>query len=513
MAVRVRFAPSPTGELHVGNARTALFNWLYARRNRGVFVLRIEDTDVERSEARYEGQLMQDLRWLGLDWEEGPDHLPDRGGAYGPYRQSERLALYQRYARELIAAGSAYYCFCSPDELEKDRRAAQAAGRQQIYSGKCRALPPAEAISRKEAGETASVRLRVPDEPLRFEDLVSGTVEFSPDVIGDPILLRSNGTAAYNYAVVIDDGLMQITHVIRGDDHISNTPRQMAVYHALARLPSPATDGCDWRLPQFAHLSTILGPDHTRLSKRHGVTSLAHFRERGILPEALANYLALLGWAPSGGDREIFSLPELVEAFSLEQVSRSPAIFDPVKLHWMNRHYLKQSDPERVLDLAIPIFRAAGQIGESPGEDLRRWLRGVVELLLPAVDDLSQLPEQARVIFEYDAAASIANDENQQVLAEPGARQVIEGFAEQAQQDEELTVERFRAALDHVKKTTRQKGKSLFQPVRIALTGSPSGRQLDRLVPLLEAGSRLELPKPVKSCRQRLMEFQQAWQR
>ncbi len=509
MPVRVRFAPSPTGELHVGNARTALFNWLFARRNRGVFVLRIEDTDVERSEARYEGQLMEDLKWLGLDWEEGPDCVGD----CGPYRQSERLGLYQHYAQELIAAGSAYYCFCSPEDLNKERLEAQAAGSQPKYSGKCRVIPPAEAISRKKAGETASVRLRIPDEPLRFDDLVGGMVEFSPDVIGDPILLRSSGTAAYNYAVVIDDGLMQISHVIRGDDHISNTPRQVAVYQALARLPSPATDGCDWRLPQFAHLSTILGPDHTRLSKRHGVTSLAHFRERGVLPEALANYLALLGWAPSGGDREIFSLTELVEAFSLEQVSRSPAIFDSVKLHWMNRHYLKQSDPERVLDLAIPIFRAVGQIGESPGEDLRQWLREVVDLLLPAVDDLSQLPEQAGVIFNYDAAASIANEENQQVLAEPSARQVIEGFAKLAQQDGELTVERFRAVLDQVKKTTRQKGKSLFHPVRIALTGSPSGRQLDRLVPLLEAGSRLKLPTPVKSCRQRLMEFQQAWQR
>ena len=509
MPVRVRFAPSPTGELHVGNARTALFNWLFARRNRGVFVLRIEDTDVERSEARYEGQLMEDLKWLGLDWEEGPDCVGD----CGPYRQSERLGLYQHYAQELIAAGSAYYCFCSPEDLNKERLEAQAAGSQPKYSGKCRVIPPAEAISRKKAGETASVRLRIPDEPLRFDDLVGGMVEFSPDVIGDPILLRSSGTAAYNYAVVIDDGLMQISHVIRGDDHISNTPRQVAVYQALARLPSPATDGCDWRLPQFAHLSTILGPDHTRLSKRHGVTSLAHFRERGVLPEALANYLALLGWAPSGGDREIFSLTELVEAFSLDQVSRSPAIFDSVKLHWMNRHYLKQSDPERVLDLAIPIFRAVGQIGESPGEDLRQWLREVVDLLLPAVDDLSQLPEQAGVIFNYDAAASIANEENQQVLAEPSARQVIEGFAKLAQQDGELTVERFRAVLDQVKKTTRQKGKSLFHPVRIALTGSPSGRQLDRLVPLLEAGSRLKLPTPVKSCRQRLMEFQQAWQR
>ena len=358
MSVRVRFAPSPTGELHVGNARTALFNWLFARQHGGVFVLRIEDTDVERSEARFEEQLMEDLRWLGLEWDEGPDC----GGPYEPYRQSERLALYQRYTQALLAAGSAYYCFCSTEETERDRQAALAAGRQPKYSGKCRGIEPATARARREAGEAASVRLRIPDRPLRFEDLVHGVVEFPQEVIGDPILARSNGLPAYNYAVVIDDALMRITHVIRGDDHISNTPRQIAVYQALARLPRRDEADPDWQAPQFAHLSTILGPDHTRLSKRHGATSLARFREIVILPEALANYLALLGWAPSQGNREIFPLPELVQAFRLSEVSRNPAIFDLEKLRWLNRHCLKESDPERLLKLAVPVFQTAGYL-------------------------------------------------------------------------------------------------------------------------------------------------------
>lgn len=507
MSVRVRFAPSPTGELHVGNARTALFNWLFARKSGGVFVLRIEDTDVERSEERFEEQLLEDLRWLGLDWEEGPDV----GGPYGPYRQSDRIAIYQRYAQEVVASGGAYYCFCSAEEVERERKAAQAAGRQPKYSGRCRAIPPETAQARRQAGEPASVRLRIPDHPLRFLDCVHGRVEFPQEVIGDPILLRSNGLPAYNFAVVIDDALMRITHVIRGDDHISNTPRQVAVYEALALLPRSSPSDPEWKLPEFAHLSTILGPDHTRLSKRHGATSLANFRESGILPEALANYLALLGWAPSQGNREIFALPELIQAFSLKEVSRNPATFDREKLRWLNRHYLKESDPARVVTLALPFFQASGCVGESADEAVRRWLQGVVDLLLSSVDELSQLPAQAAVFFEYDAPASLRRAENQEVLAEAGARRVAESFLAIALAEGEFSTDRFHSILERVKAETKQKGKNLFHPVRVALTGSASGPQLDRLIPLLEAGSPLNLPKPVKSCRSRLEEFRQAW--
>ncbi|HEX3094607.1 MAG TPA: glutamate--tRNA ligase, partial [Candidatus Angelobacter sp.] len=290
--VRVRFAPSPTGHIHLGNVRTALFNWLFARQKGGTFILRIEDTDLERSEARYETQLIEDLKWLGLDWDEGPDV----GGPYPPYRQSDKMDVYRGYAERLIKEQKAYYCFCTAEELERDRQQAMAEQRQPNYSGKCRNIDPAEAERRRAAGEPAAIRLQIPERPIRFHDIVRGDLEFSNEVVSDPIIVRSSGMPTYNYVVVIDDADMKITHVVRGDDHISNTPKQVAVYEALG-LP----------VPEFAHLSTILGPDRERLSKRHGATSVASFRDMGVLPEALMNYLALLGWAPSGGDREIFS--------------------------------------------------------------------------------------------------------------------------------------------------------------------------------------------------------------
>ncbi len=332
--VRVRFAPSPTGYVHVGNARTALFNWLFARRHGGAFVLRIEDTDVERSEERYEQQLLDDLKWLGLDWDEGPD----KGGPFGPYRQSERTAFYEKHSTQLIDQGHAYFCFCSPEQLEAERQQALKAGLQPKYSGRCRARPREEAKCKVEEGEPAAVRLKITGETFVWNDLVHGLVSFASDVIGDFILVRSDGHPAYNYAVVVDDHLMRITHVIRGDDHISNTPRQLAVYQAFG-----------WEPPAFAHLSTILGPDRTRLSKRHGATSVQNFREQGILPEALRNYLLLLGWSAQDGKTEILSTQDMIAQFSLDRINKSPAVFDSDKLDWMNRLYLSQSAPEQIL--------------------------------------------------------------------------------------------------------------------------------------------------------------------
>jgi glutamyl-tRNA synthetase/nondiscriminating glutamyl-tRNA synthetase len=497
MLVRVRFAPSPTGHLHVGNARTALFNWLFARSQGGVFVLRIEDTDVERSEARFEPQLMDDLRWFGLNWDEGPDI----GGPHAPYRQSERIELYRLYAEKLIEAGAAYYCFCSPEQLEADRQAALAEGRQPMYSGRCRQFDPAEARTRQAAHEPALVRLRIPPRPIQFIDLVHGPVEFTHEVIGDPVLLRSDGTPAYNYAVVIDDHLMEITHVIRGDDHLSNTPRQVAVYEALG-----------WTPPKFAHLSTILGSDHTRLSKRHGATSVAIFRDMGVLPEALMNHLALLGWAQSETNREIFSRDELVRAFRLDQVSKNPAVFNPEKLNWLNRHYLKQADPERVLALATQVFREAGLLPAQMDVPVREWLRRVVELLLPSVDHVSQLPARADLIFEYDARAALQFAPNLEVLREAGAGDVLGSFLKHALAGGDLTLERYQEVLGQVKRETHQKGKALFRPVRVAITGYPSGPDLNKLMAILAEGSRLDLPRRVRSPRQRLEEFAAAYQ-
>jgi nondiscriminating glutamyl-tRNA synthetase len=495
--VRVRFAPSPTGQLHIGNVRTALFNWLFARQKRGSFILRIEDTDVERSEARYETQLLEDLKWLGLDWDEGPDV----GGPYPPYRQSDRMEIYQENAQRLVREQKAYYCFCTPEELERERQQAMAENRQPIYSGKCRRLDPAEAGRRRTAGEPAAIRLKIPEHPIKFHDIVRGDVEFSNEVVSDPIIVRSGGMPVYNYVVVIDDAAMKITHVIRGDDHLSNTPKQVALYEALGL-----------GVPEFAHLSTILGPDRERLSKRHGATSVANFREMGILPEALMNYLALLGWAPSGGDREIFPRQELIKEFDLRRVTPSPAIFDTEKLYWLNRHYIKQSAPERMYPLGSAFFQRAGLLPNDLNGNIGRWAGRLVDLLVPYVDRLDQLPERAGIVFRFDAAAAVSRPENAEVFSAPGAGQVIQAFSRRAAAESPLTVERFNAIMDEVKTETGTKGKDLFHPVRVVLIGAHSGPGFDKLIPLIEEGSRLPLPAHVKSVRERVQEFMQAWE-
>lgn len=490
--VRVRFAPSPTGQLHIGNVRTALFNWLFARQQGGTFILRIEDTDIERSEARYETQLMEDLKWLGIDWDEGPDV----GGPYPPYRQSDKTDVYRSYAERLIREQKAYYCFCTAEELEREREHAMAEQRQPNYSGKCRKIDPAEAERRRAAGEPAAIRLKIPERPIRFHDIVRGNVEFSNEVVGDPIIIRSSGVPIYNYVVVIDDADMKVTHVIRGDDHISNTPKQVAVYEALG-LP----------VPEFAHLSTILGPDRERLSKRHGATSMANFREMGILPEALMNYLALLGWAPTGGDREIFPKDELIKEFSLERVTPSPAVFDTEKLYWLNRHYIKQSPPERIRQMGTEMLQHAGLLPANLSSAITNWANSVVDLLAPYVDKLGQLPEKAKIIFSNDPAAAMALPDNTEAFANDKAKAVAQAFAKRVASESPLTPERFKTIMDEIKAETGAKGKDLFHPVRIMLIGSHSGPDFNKLIPLLEDGSRLDLPVHVKSVSERVAEF------
>ena len=474
-------------------------------------VLRIEDTDVDRSEARFEDQLIADLKWLGLDWDEGPD----LGGPFGPYRQSDRLGIYREHAERLVNERKAYLCFCTEEELQRERERAAAEHRQPIYSGKCRGIDPAEAARRRAAGELCAIRLRIPEHPIHFHDIVHGEVEFSNEVVSDPIILRSSGMPVYNYVVVIDDALMKITHVIRGDDHLSNTPKQVALYEALG-----------WPVPEFAHLSTILGGDRERLSKRHGATSIANFRDMGVLPEALVNYLALLGWAPPGGTREIFSLQELVKEFSLERVTPSPAVFDMEKLYWLNRHYIKQAVPERMEKLALSYYtRAIGRelsnqyvepMTDYPwSPDVVNWCGSITRMLAPSVDRFDQLPERASLIFKYDAHAALANPDNAEVLAWPQTDAVLARFTFKVLEDESaqegrLTPEQFKKIVNEVKAESGAKGKELFHPIRIAITGSHSGPEFDKLIPILEAGSHLPLPRHVKSVRERVEEFARA---
>ena len=487
---RVRFAPSPTGLLHVGNARTALYNWLFARRVGGTFILRIEDTDLERSEARYETQLIKDLRWLGLDWDEGPGLAAGEPemGSFGPYRQSKRLAIYAEHTERLLAEGNAYRCFCTTEELEVERARAVAEHGPQVYSGRCRALQSAEIEKNLAAGKPFSVRLKIGTEPLRFHDLVHGPVEFAAEAVSDPILVRSAtsisaGVPVYNYVVTIDDALMQITHVIRGDDHISNTPKQVAIYEAFG-----------WPVPEFAHLSTILGADRERLSKRHGATSIATFREMGYLPEALVNYLALLGWGAEDGKTETFTLPELTRAFSLERVTPSPAIFDFDKLNWLNRHYLKQADPDHLAALAWGYFADRLPPHDASPEPVKAWFARLLALFIPAVDHLSQLPAKSAFVFGFDPNAARANEENADVLAADSARTVLCELASRVRVHEgPVTPEAFKAWMNEIKAATGIKGKELFHPVRIALTGAHSGPEFDKIIPLMEDGAALGL--------------------
>ncbi|MDQ3169465.1 MAG: glutamate--tRNA ligase [Acidobacteriota bacterium] len=496
--MRVRFAPSPTGHLHVGNARTALFNWLLARGHGGTFILRIEDTDSERSTAESERGILADLRWMGLEWDEGPDV----GGAFGPYRQSERFALYMSHARELIDKRDAYYCFCSADTLEAQRKAALADGRAPMYAGTCRNLEPAEAERRMAAGERAVIRFRVPDAgEVRFDDAVRGEVVFSMEVIGDFVLVRSDGRPAYNFAVVVDDALMQVTQVIRGEDHISNTPRQVLLYEAMGMEP-----------PAFAHLSLVLGPDHAPLSKRHGATSVAEFRAKGYLPESLVNYLALIGWSPKNRDgvalpdgeelvhEELLPVDEMARRFSLEHVSHSAGVFDEAKLAWMNRHYMKQAAPERLAHECWTWLAERGWVLERTAP-AQQFVASLMPMAAGSVDRLDEVADRVRVIFDWDAARAAAL-----VAADPDGAKVVDAFVAETAGAPIADKEAFRAVMARVKERTGIKGKGLFHPVRVALTGAESGPELDLAVPAIDRGAQLPASagvKPIVSCHDR----------
>jgi glutamyl-tRNA synthetase len=389
-AVRVRFAPSPTGHLHVGGARTALFNWLFARHAGGAFLLRIEDTDRSRSTDESIRQVLEALTWLGLDWDpEGPE---DDGTYRGYFRQTSRLEIYRAHAERLLAAGRAYRCYCTPQELEARREAAQARGETFRYDGRCREAPP-------RPGAPAALRLRIPDAGVTVvPDLIHGEVAFDRATLDDWILVRSDGTPTYNFCVVVDDVTMRITHVIRGNDHLSNTPKQILCYEALG-----------YPLPAFAHIPMILGPDRKRLSKRHGATSVLEFRARGFLPEAMVNYLARLGWAH--GDQEVFTREELVRLFDIRQVGSAPAIFDETKLEWLNQSWMKRlaQDPLARGRLAREAFAPhVERLGiREPAE---RLLLATVLSLGERAKTLAEMAEQGRFYFEppagYDREAS-----------------------------------------------------------------------------------------------------------
>ena len=490
--MRLRFAPSPTGHLHVGNARTALFNWLAARHAGGTFILRIEDTDMERSTRESEDAIRADLEWMGLTWDEGVEV----GGEYGPYRQSERLDIYAQFSRQLLDTSKAYYCFCSPEQLEADRQSMLKQGLPPKYAGTCRSIPKEQALARVSAGEKAVIRFRVPaGRDVTFNDIVRGAVTFNTEVIGDPVLVRSDGIPAYNYAVVIDDALMKVTHVVRGEDHISNTPRQVLLYEAFG-----------WQPPAFAHLSLVMGPDHTPLSKRHGATSVAEFRQKGYLPEALVNYLALIGWSPGEGN-EVLPLAELAKRFDLSKVAHSAGVFDEDKLAWVNRHYLKAAEPRTLAGLAVPFLREARMVIGTLSDPGKEWLVATVPAIAASIDRLSQLPERLQTIFYYDASEALARDEIRAELTSDAGRKVVQALAEELQASARmLDREIFRAVAQRVREKSGQKGKALFHPIRAVLTGEAEGPELDLLVPAIDRATTLSPADGVQSvtgCRER----------
>jgi len=391
--VRVRFAPSPTGYLHVGGARTALFNWLFARRLGGTFVLRIEDTDAERSSWEMVSGIVDGLRWLGLDWDEGPDV----GGPRGPYFQSQRFEGHRARAERLLRDQRAYYCYCTPEQIQAKRAAAEAAGGGWIYDRTCCALPAAEIARLNAAGMPRAIRFKVPDGRTSFTDLVHGPIAFDNANIEDFVILRSDGQPTYHLSVVADDVDMEITHVVRGDDHISNTPKHVLLFEAFGAT-----------IPQFAHVPLILGTDKKRLSKRHGATSVTEYQRLGYLPEAMVNFLALLGWSP-GTDEELFTKAELVDRFSLEGISGGNAVFNPDKLDWFNQQQMMRLPAGELANRVAPLLRDAGLWRDAFESSERPWLERVIELLKPRAKRLGQFVDDGRIFFvedvEYDPAA------------------------------------------------------------------------------------------------------------
>lgn len=468
--VRVRFAPSPTGNLHVGGARTALFNYLFARSKGGKFILRIEDTDLERSTKESEEAVLRDLSWLGLDWDEGPGV----GGDYGPYRQSERNSLYKQSAEKLLESGQVYRCFCSNEELEKMKEIAKLKQLPPVYTGKWASATDGEVQEELAKGTPYTYRFRVPKEgSLKINDLIRGEVSWNLDTLGDFVIMRSNGQPVYNFCVTVDDATMAISHVIRAEEHLPNTLRQALIYKALG-----------FPMPYFAHVSLILAPDRSKLSKRHGATSVGQFREMGYLPQAMVNYLALLGWG-DGTENEFFTLEQLVEKFSIGRVNKSGAIFDSTKLRWMNGQHLRALPSEEFAKLIAERWKSTGILTESEGA----FIQEAIELLKDGIDLITDSDKALSNLLSYPLHATLKSSEAKPVLedklSEFSASLLaaydsgeILGALEEGHAGWQKWVKNFGKSL-------KRKGKSLFMPLRVLLTGKLHGPDMGASVLLL----------------------------
>lgn len=456
--IRVRFAPSPTGYIHLGNVRTALFNYLFAKRNGGKFILRVEDTDLERSRPEYRMALMEDLRWMGIQWDEGPEV----GGPFGPYLQSERLEIYREHVRRLIEQGRAYYCYVTEEEVEESKRLAKLERRPPRFDNRGRLFSAKEIEERKTRGIRPTVRFKIEKPQLKMHDLIRGDVSFNlDDMVGDFVIQRADGTPTFHLAVCVDDGLMQVTHVIRGEDHLSNTPKHILLLQAMG-----------YTAPQYGHLSLIHGPEGEPLSKRLESVSVREFRRRGYLPHALANYIALLGWSP-GDNREIFTWEELTKTFSLEGINKSASAYDPVKLDWVSGQHLRALSDEAFLQCALQFLKA--QPGWSGDE---AHVRAVLPVFKDNISRLEELTDRLALLkeeFEY---------ENQPMVKSPEAQEVFRAGLEVLpllQTSGDALYEEF---VNTLKPKVKAKGKQLFMPIRLALTGKEHGPELKKIFPL-----------------------------
>ncbi|WIM39725.1 glutamate--tRNA ligase [Paenibacillus sp. PK4536] len=467
--IRVRYAPSPTGHLHIGNARTALFNYLFARSQGGKFIIRIEDTDIKRNiEGGEESQLTY-LKWLGMNWDESIDV----GGDYGPYRQTERLDIYREYWQDLLDRGLAYKCYCTEEELEQEREEQIARGENPRYSGKHRDLTDEQRAAFEAEGRVASIRFRVPEnKTFTFDDIVKGEISFTTEDTGDFVIVKKDGIPTYNFAVAIDDHLMKISHVLRGEDHISNTPRQLMIYEAL-----------NWEAPIFGHMTLIVNENHKKLSKRD--ESIIQFIEQydnlGYLPEAMFNFIALLGWSPEG-EEEIFSREELTKIFDAKRLSKSPAVFDTHKLSHLNNVYIKNADTDRITALAVPHLQKAGRLPAELSEEQQQWAHDLVALYQEQMTSASDIVELSEVFFRTHLQM---DHESQLIIGEEHVSTVLSALLEKIKASDEFSPTRAAALIKEVQKETGFKGKQLFMPIRVALTGEMHGRDLNHTIYLL----------------------------
>ncbi|MGB9642074.1 MAG: glutamate--tRNA ligase [Candidatus Ratteibacteria bacterium] len=462
--VRVRFAPSPTGYLHIGNARTALFNYLFARKNNGKFILRIEDTDIERSKKEFEESIIEDLKWLGLTWDEGPDC----GGPYGPYRQTERLHLYREYASKLLSEGKAYRCWCTKEEIEK-RVVCDFRDKTAGYDNYCRNLTEAQIKEFQAQGRKPVLRFKVPHKEIVVNDIIRGHVRFEPDSINDFVIMKSNEIPTFHFAVVIDDLHMQITHVIRGEDHLSNTPKHILIFEALG-----------YTVPAFAHMSMTLGPDRTRLSKRHGATSVRQYREKGFLSDAMFNYLALLGWS-SKDNQEIFSRQQMIQEFSLEACNRSNAIFDPAKLLWLNSQYMRGKSAKEIFELAIPFLEKAGY-HKFDLQQHRDIIEKAIEMEKEKLKTLEDVVERTGYFISEDISWDAELTKKFKTVQVVMVLDTLKSKLGQIQPFEKQNIE------DMIRKFCQDnhlKTGEVFHPLRFALTGTTKGPGLFELIELL----------------------------